>query len=170
MEEAAQKLVDKGLRVEIATSNYVTGQQIISLVMVPGASPASVTQEGDAFVLPSQGAGFDKITASLTTISASLAKVPFEAIGNNLNKLLVTTNNTIGGPQLKQSLASLNETLKAANTLLGGINQGYGSGSDFQQNMDLLMNQANNTLYSINQLTNYLDRHPESLLLGRSKQ
>lgn len=32
------------------------------------------------------------------------------------------------------------------------------------------MGQANNTLQSIDQLSSYLDRHPEALLLGRSSK
>ena len=49
--DAIQTMVNRGLRVELTTASYVTGQQVISLTMVPGAKPVQVTTEGDAFVL-----------------------------------------------------------------------------------------------------------------------
>jgi paraquat-inducible protein B len=170
LEEGLQKLVNTGMRVELATANYVTGQQIISLSMVPGVVPVTITQEGKAFVLPSQGGALDKLSASLSVISGKLSKIPFDEISNNLNKLLVTTNTTVGTPQLKQALTSLVTTLNTTNATLTGLNQSYGNDSDFQRNLEQLMDHANNTLQSIDQLSSYLDRHPEALLVGRSSK
>jgi paraquat-inducible protein B len=165
-----QNLVNRGLRAQLATTNYVTGQQAVALINVPDAPPATVTVENGALVIPSQPGSFDNITASLSDISKRLSKIPFDQIGVNLNKLLITTNGTIGSPQLKQLLVSLNQTLKSANTTLGTINQSFGDDSDFQRNLEQLMNQASNTLRSIDLLTTYLDRHPDALLTGRSGQ
>ena len=39
-------LVNSGMRVELATANYITGQQVISLTIVPGAGSVPVTREG----------------------------------------------------------------------------------------------------------------------------
>jgi paraquat-inducible protein B len=168
--EGVQKLVNGGLRVELATANYVTGQQVISLVMVPDTVPVKVTQEGNAFVLPSQGGAFDKLADSLSAISGNLSKFPFVQIGDNLNKLLLTANGTLGGRQMKQTLTELSETLRLTNTTLGGLDQGFGADSDFQRNLEQLMDQATDTLRSLDQLSSYLDRHPQSLLLGRGSQ
>jgi paraquat-inducible protein B len=163
-----QKLVNNGLRVEIGTASYVTGQKLINLTTEPNAAPSQVTREGDAFVLPSATGGLDSIMASAAQITAKVAKMPFQQIGDNLNKLLISTNNTIGGPQMKQTLKSLNETLKAANVTLSAVSQTYGSDSDFDRSLQGVMDQAGSTLRSVQSLTDYLDRHPQSLLLGRS--
>ncbi len=163
LEQAMQKLVDKGLRAEVATANYVTGQQIISLVTVVGAAPVQVTTEGDAFVFPSQGSAFASIASSLSVISDNLAKVKFDELSDNLNKLLVTTNRTVADSHIQQTLATLSQTLNS-------LNRSYGNDSDFEHNLEQLMTQANDTLQSLDQLSSYLDRHPEALLRGRSDQ
>lgn len=163
LQQGIQKLVDSGLRAEVATANYVTGQQIISLVTVTGAPPVQVTTEGDAFVLPGQDSTFAAIAASLSTISDNLAKIQFGKLGDNLNKLIVTTNQTIADAHIQQTLAALSKTLN-------NLNQGYGNDSDFQRNLEQLMTQASSTLQSLDQLSSYLDRHPEALLRGRSGQ
>ena len=162
-----QMLVNHGMRVEIGTASYVTGQKLIALTMEPNAPPVQITREGDALVLPSQAGGLDATMASLNTVSAKLAQVPFKDIGDNLNKLLLTANGTIGGSQMKQTLASLAATLKTANTTFGAINHSYGSDSDFQHELSQMLDQANNTLFSVKQLADYLNRHPQALLLGR---
>jgi len=162
-----QKFVKQGMRVELATASYVTGQKEISLVEIPGAGPTQMVREGDALVVESHGGGLDDTISNLADISAKLDKIPFERIGNNLNALLISANHTIGGPQMKQTLASLSDTLKTANNTLSGVNQDYGNDSDFQHSLQQLLEQANAALQSIKQLTDYLDRHPQSLVFGR---
>jgi paraquat-inducible protein B len=195
-----QKMVDRGLRVVLESGSLITGQKQISLEVVPNAKPAKITREGNALVLPSQGGGLDNIMASLSDVTTKLSKIPFDALGSNLNKLLVTANGTIGGPEVKQSLTSLSATLKdvqqlvkntndglaptlkalpgltkslqttlhAATSTLGQVGRGYGSDSDFQRNLEQLMDQANGALRSIKLLADFLDRHPEALILGRT--
>jgi paraquat-inducible protein B len=169
-DRALQNMVNLGLRVQLETTSYVTGQKDISLAYVPGAGSAEITHEGDALVLPSQAGGLDNIVTSLSDISGKLSKVPFDKLGDNLNKLLVTANGTLGSAQVKQTLTSLSETLKNANATLNSVNQSYGDDSDFQRNLEQLMSQANDALRSIKLLSDYLDRHPAALLFGRSGQ
>ncbi len=164
-----QHLVDHGLRAELGTASYVTGQKLIALTMEPNAGPAKVTREGDALVLPSKAGGLDTAIASLSDISAKLDKVPFQQIGDNLNKLLVTANGTLGGPQMKQTLTQLNTTLQTANTTLHGVDQGFGADSNFQRSLNQVLNQTNAALQSITALSDYLNRHPQALLLGRGQ-
>jgi paraquat-inducible protein B len=60
--------------------------------------------------------------------------------------------------------------LKTANTTLHSVNQDYGNDSDFQRNLMQLMSEANAALQSIKQLTQFLNQHPQALLLGRGGQ
>jgi paraquat-inducible protein B len=168
--QVLQNMVNRGLRVQLETTSYVTGQKDITLAYVPGAGSAEITHEGDALVLPSQAGDLDNIVTSLSDISGKLSKVPFDKLGNNLNKLLVTANGTLGSAQVKQTLTSLSETLKSANTTLKSVTQSYGNDSDFQRDLEQLMSQANDALRSIKLLSDYLDRHPAALLFGRSGQ
>jgi paraquat-inducible protein B len=165
-----RNLVAAGVRVELGTGSFVTGQKIITLAKVPGAARAAVTMEGDALVLPSVNGGLDNAIANISDISNKLDKIPFEQIGNNLNRLLVTTNHTVASTNVQATLKALNATLQAATTTLSSVNQDYGSDSDFQRNVQQLLNEANDTLRSIKQLSDYLDRHPQSLVFGRNGQ
>jgi paraquat-inducible protein B len=162
-----QKIIDRGTRAELGTASFITGQKNISLTIVPHAPPVKLTREGDAYVFPSVDSQLDNALGSLSDISAKLDKVPFDQIGKNLNKLLATANGTLGGTQTKQAIAQLATTLKTMDTTLTMLDQNFGNDSEFENDLQQLMNQSTAALSSIKQLSDYLDRHPSSLLLGR---
>jgi paraquat-inducible protein B len=196
----AAALVGQGVRAVLESSNFITGQKAISLELVPNAPPAAVGQEGDALLIPSQGGGLDNITNSLSDIATKLDAIPFDEIGKNLNKTLASVSDTVSGPDVKNALRKLSETLtdvqhlvrntdrgmtpvlqklprisddlqqavSKANAALG--EGGYGSNSDFQRNMSRLLDQVNDAARSIRLLADFLTRHPEALIRGRTAQ
>jgi paraquat-inducible protein B len=195
-----QTMVNNGLRISLESSSFITGQKDISLDIVPDAGPVPITREGDALVLPTESSGSADLMTAASQITAKLSAIPFDQIGTNLNKLLVTSNNTLGGDQVRTALSSLSATLQSvqklvattdrgleptlrqlpvltttlettlrgANVAVSQLNRGYGNDSDFQRSLGLLMDQANGALRSVKELADFLDRHPEALLLGRT--
>ena len=193
-------LVKSGMRVVLESSSFITGQKDLSMQFVPDAPPARVGHEGEAMVLPSEGGGLDNITSNLSDITTKLKAIPFDEIGKNLNETLRSVNRTVSGPDVQNALHRLADTLadvqqlvkhadagmapvlkrlpkisedlqKAvanASALVG--ESGYGGNSDFQRNMERLLDQVNNTARSIRLLVDFLDRHPEALIRGRSGQ
>ena len=197
-EKVTDALVQQGMRAVLESSSFITGQKQISLQYVPGASPAQVGHEGDALLMPSQGGGVDNIMSSLSDITTKLDRIPFEDIGKNLNATLASANRVISGPEVHNALARLSDTLadvqhlvRHADQGLGPILQrlprisaelqqaveranaalgegGYGGNSDFQRGVSRVLDQVNDAARSIRLLVDFLDRHPEALLQGRS--
>ena len=193
-------MVDRGMRVDLETSSFITGQKEVGLAFEPDAGHAALSFEGDAIVLPTEGGGASDILTAASQITSKLSAIPFDEIGRNLNKLLVTSNQTLGGDQVKNALsslaatlasvqhlvattdrgleptlhelpalsASLQATLRDTNTAVKQLNRGYGNNSDFQRSLGQLMDQADGALRSVKDLADFLDRHPEALLLGRT--
>ena len=191
-----QAMVDKGLRAEVATFSYITGASMISLTYVPKARPIPVVAEGNALVIPNEAGGFSGIMDGLSTVSDKLSALPIEQIGDNLNNLLAHADATVAGPEIKQSLIELNSTLASINQLTNHANHdltpvlqrlpaiadnlqqalrnantalaSYGGNSDFHNNLQQTLGQLNETARSIRALVEYLNRHPSSLIFGRS--
>jgi paraquat-inducible protein B len=193
-------LVRQGLRAVLESSNFITGQKAISLQYVPGAKAADIGHEGDAMVLPSQAGGLDNITTSISDIATKLDQIPFDQIGQSLNNTLHSIDRTVSGPDVQNALRSLSATLsdvqhlvRKADTGLTPVLQklprisqdlqqavaranaalgegGYGGNSDFQRNIGRLLEQVNDAARSIRLLADFLDRHPEALIKGRSGQ
>ena len=196
MPQGTQALVNNGMRAEVDSANLLTGASVISFVFVQDAKPAKIAMEDGAIVVPSQAGGLTGITDSLSSVSAKLAALPIEQIGDSLEGLLSNADGTIGSPQVKQSLVELNRTMANLEQVSAQANKGltpllrrlpaiadqlqktlartnaalasYGGDSDFHSNLRQTLNELNGTLRSVRSLTDYLKRHPSSLIFGRS--
>lgn len=72
--------------------------------------------------------------------------------------------------RLPDMSADLQQALARSNRLVGSVDSGYGSNSQFQRDLERLMAQLNDTARSIRLLADFLDRHPEALIRGRTAQ
>jgi paraquat-inducible protein B len=111
-------LVAEGMRAELASTNFVTGQQAVSLAFLQNTAPAQVSVEDGVIVLPSVNGGLEDITASVSSFAHQLDALPLAQIGGNLNALLASLNGTVGGPEMKQTLQSLSATLASVQELV----------------------------------------------------
>ena len=116
-------LVRRGLRIRLESANMITGSKQLTLDIVPGAPDAAYDKIGDAYVLtPLDGDG--DIAASAGALIARLNAIPFEQIGDNLNKTLAGANGTINDPKLREAISELTETLTSTKTLMSSLNKG----------------------------------------------
>jgi len=201
--EVTRHLVQQGMRATLLTQSYLTGQLLVSMDFIPNASPAQVSREGDAIVLPSQsGGGVAGILTSLSGVSQQLGEIPVKQIGDNLNATIASLNAVVGSPELKQALESVAATMSSVqdlvkkadagatpllkrlpdiandlqsavnrvNHLVGSVDTGYGQNSQFSRDLERVMGQLNDTARSIRLLADFLDRHPEALIRGRTGQ
>jgi paraquat-inducible protein B len=72
--------------------------------------------------------------------------------------------------RLPDMSADLQQALNRASHLVGSADSSYGSNSQFQRDLERLMAQLNDTARSIRLLADFLDRHPEALIRGRTAQ
>jgi paraquat-inducible protein B len=108
----AGEMVKRGLRATLQTPNMLTGSKIVALVLLPEAPAAQMTTEGDTFVLPSdEGGGFDSIMRGASELMSKINRIDFDAIGANIASATKGLDSAINGPELKQTLASLNSAM-----------------------------------------------------------
>ncbi len=193
-----ERMVRLGLRAVLDSSSIITGTKVISMQYVPNAGAGQVRMEDKIIVVPSESGGLDNIMTSLSDLTTKLNQIPFAEIGRNVSHLVASLDETVGGPQMKQAVRSLQETLaetsdlvhkadagatpllkrlpalsqeleqtlQHARDLLGSA--GYGGNSDFQRNVGRTLDQVNDTVRSVRLLADFLTRHPEALIRGRT--
>ncbi len=66
--------------------------------------------------------------------------------------------------------ADLQNAVNRASRLLGSVDTSYGGNSQFQRDLERLMAQFNDAARSVRLLVDFLDRHPEALIRGRTGQ
>ena len=180
----AARLVQRGMRAQLTTASYLTGQKVMALDFVPNAPKAELTREGDDWVVPSSGGGIDNILSALSDISSKLDQLPLADIGANLNKTLSAATGTLTSVQelartansglspalarLPAITAALQDAATRAGRVFGSLDNSYGYNSSFQREVERAMVQVGDTARSIRLLADFLDRHPEALVRGRA--
>ncbi len=166
--EFADYLVKKGLRAQLRTASLLTGQLYIAIDFFPSAPKATVDWSTKTPQLPTVPGNLQGLQDSITSLVAKLNKIPFEGIGNDLRKTLndadtlMNTINTDVAPEAKATLATARETLTSANRALQ-------SDSPLQQSTADTMRELSRTAASFRALAEYLQRHPEALLRGKTE-
>jgi paraquat-inducible protein B len=124
LDKAMLDLVHRGLRIRLDSASLVTGSKQLALDIVADAPEAGYDKQGDTYVLTPLDADQGDMVASAGALIARLQAIPFEQIGDNLNKTLAGASGTINDPKLRQAIAALNETLNATQTLMTNLNKG----------------------------------------------
>jgi len=108
----AAEMVRRGLRATLQTPNLLLGQKIVALVFEPDAPPAEMTQEGNTFVVPAdENGGFDSLIAGASELMSKINRIDFDGIGASLARTFKGLDNTVNGPEMKNTLASLNSAM-----------------------------------------------------------
>lgn len=163
-----RKLVARGLRGQLRTGNLLTNQRYVALDMFPGARPVSVDMSRTPLVLPTVPNTLEELQVQIGDIATRLDQVPFAEIGNNLNKTLGNAAHLFDQldtqlvPQARDTLQSAQQTFSAAQATLQ-------QDSPLQSDLHLALTQLTRTLQTLNQLADYLEQHPESLLSGKAR-
>ncbi len=137
-------------------------------------SVADVAAKLDAIPFDQIGQNANALIATLNaTVGGPELKQTLRSVAATMQDVqgLVRSTKTGLDPTLKRlpALASeLQATLAHANDVLASTRTGYGDNSQFQRNLEHLMDQANDAVRSVRLLADYLDRNPSALILGRT--
>ncbi len=167
------ELVERGLRAQLRTGNLITGQKFIDLDFHPEAPPAKV-RYGEAYpVVPTVPQPLEEILDKVQRILVRLEKVPVEEIGRDAKTALESLDNVLRRTDV--TVARINEavlpeltgTLRKVQESLAEIEKGYGPDSGTNLELRKALDELAEAARSIRILTEYLQRHPESLIRGK---
>jgi paraquat-inducible protein B len=168
-----QRFIEHGFRAQLRSSNLLTGQQYVVLDFFPKAQKAAARVEGGVVEIPTISGGFGELQESLQNIASRLEKVPFDKVAEDLRKALQSLDTTLKKAdgligQLQAEIApELRATLEQARRTLGGAETALGSDSPLQGDLRETLLEVTKAAESVRALTDYLERHPESLLRGK---
>ncbi|SDJ40254.1 paraquat-inducible protein B [Pseudomonas delhiensis] len=171
-EEAARRLigtfVEHGLRAQARSGNLITGQMYISLDFYPDARKVGFDAAAQPFVIPTVPGNLDKLQEQLQEVVERIRKLPLEHIANNLDGSLRELQKSLKQfnaqtlPGVKGTLDEVRKTLQTANAALA-------EDSPQRQKLGDTLEELDRMSRSLRDLSDYLGRHPESLIRGRPK-
>ena len=165
-----QRLVDSGLRAQARTGNLLTGQMYVALDFPPRAARATLNTATDVPAIPTVPGTLADVQPQLAEIVSKLNKVPFDDIGRNLNDTLTQARTAIEQlkPDAQASLAEVRRTLQSVQESLARADRNLlDPSAPIQRNAEQTLVDLQRAAQSLRVLTDYLQRHPESLLRGK---
>jgi paraquat-inducible protein B len=169
-----ETLVAHGLRAQVVSLSFLTGQKAVALDMTPDAPRADIEQLGQNLRFPTTASGdLADILQSMRGVLQNLDRATSgPQLGHALQELDQTLTHldqltTEVEPDIKSLIKSLRDTSDAAQSTLNAVNGMVGSNGNGNTDLPKLMRQLTDAARSVRVLADYLDRHPESILRGR---
>ena len=186
-------LVSRGLRAELKSGNLLTGQLYVELEFVPDAPEAKIVYHDGAYAeFPTVPAALDKITRNATELLDKVGQIPIVEISDDLRETIKGLKNIVASKQTQQSFQDLSQVIADAKTISHQLSQRVGPltdqldaslqqlratlstandviGEDSPLFYDLrqLIDELSSAARSFENLTDFLERHPNALLLGK---
>jgi paraquat-inducible protein B len=174
---------ERGLRAQLQSGSLLTGQLYVALDFFPNAPKVTVDWSQEPTVMPVVPSTVPDLEAKVTSILAKLDKLPYEALGADLTKVLATLDQTLKAadkavtrldaevtPGLKTTLDGLHGAIVAADGVLKSTNATIvGTDAPGQQELRDALQEIARAARSLRVLTDYLERHPESLIRGKTE-
>ena len=175
-------LVSNGMRAQIRSGNLLTGQLYIALDFFPKAPPARVDWSRNPPEFPTTPGNMEQFQAMLMQIVQKLEKLPLEEISGdtratlqalsvtlkNADKLLKNVDSTVV-PETRLLLEDARKTLNGADKALAGVKQTLAADAPLQQDLRDALREVSRAAQSLRVLSDYLERHPESLISGKKE-
>ncbi len=174
--ERLKRLVKKGLRAQLKTGNLLTGQRFISLDFEANCPECKLTFRSGIPVMPTTPTPIEEVSDNLGKIVKKLAKVPFDEIGSDLQKTVKSLNQTLRETEKMVSrinsevTPNFNKTLTQVQESLKDIESSLGTDSGVNYNLREVLKELSLTIRSLRTLTDYVERHPESVIFGKKPQ
>jgi paraquat-inducible protein B len=160
--------IEHGLRAQARSGNLLTGQLYIALDFYPKAEKVTFDPDARPVLLPTVPGSLDLLQEQLQAMVEKISALPLDRIANNLdgslNELRVGLKQFNGQtlPGIRSTLNDVRSTLKSANSTLA-------EDSPQREQLGDAIDELGRMSRSLRDLSDYLGRHPESLIRGRPK-
>ena len=161
------RLVTRGLRAQLLTASFLTGQKVIGMDIVPDAPAAKLPTDVDNPEFPTTRAtDVDAIMQSLqNTLHHIDAATAGPALGNAVKNLDATLSHLEQitrdvQPQIKPLIASLKATADAAQVAAQSASGTLGPDGALATQLPGLLQQVRDAARSLRELADFLQRHP----------
>jgi paraquat-inducible protein B len=189
------RLARAGMRAQLTSGNVILGSKEVSLVETSRRSRHGLDRSGPIPALPAiAGGDLRTVEIKLAHVAGEIDSIPFRRIGADVARISTRLRQVSESPAIDRSLANIDRALadiaavsrdarsevkptldevRAAVTKLDSaateidalVAGPLGGGAGIRD----LVGELTRTARSIRELAEYLDRHPEALLRGRSQ-
>jgi paraquat-inducible protein B len=179
-------LVERGLRAQLASGNLLTGELLVDLNFHPDSPPATLDRSGTYPEIPAVPGDLEAMTASVTTTLTKLATLPLPELVDDLRRTIQSVDGLVTSPDTKQAVTALTQAAVRLEALIGTLDQRVGplfaqaqstlaaangmvaADAPLRYDMNALLKELTGAARSIRVFADYLERHPDALIRGKT--
>jgi paraquat-inducible protein B len=179
-------LVERGLRAQLKSGNLLTGELLVDLEFHPDSPPATLDRSGTYPEIPAVPAQLEALEASVTAVLNKLAALPLPQLVSDLQRTIQGIESLVTSPDTQQAAGALNQAAVRLDTLIATLDAQLGPlliqaqstlasadglvGANSQGRYDLnaLLKELTGAARSIRVFADYLERHPDALIRGKT--
>ena len=194
--EEIEYLIRDGLRARLQTESLVTGKLFVSVDFYPEAEIILVGLNDDYPEVPSIPTAMEELGTNLEKSISSISQIQFAEISRSLIQTLEGMDILIRSPELKQTIKSLDRSLRVTEVLFRNMDGRTDSLTNVfvknSESLDRFLSNAERLLIQLNEiaatnryelhevlqeltraseayynLAEYLGRHPEAIIQGK---
>jgi len=179
-----QNVEERGLRGQLKTGSYLTGELYVAFEYFPDAPKPKLDWSRDPLELPVVAGGFANIEAKLSSILTKVDNMPLNAIGTEVKDALASLNQTLKEadklvrnvdaqlvPEGTKTLEEMRRAMSSADRVLKNTDATlFGKDSPAPQDLRDTLQEVTRAARSVRILVDYLERHPEMLIRGKTEE
>jgi paraquat-inducible protein B len=167
---------DRGLRAELQTGSLITGELYVGFEYVQNAPKAKVDWNRDPLELPVASGGLATIEAKINSILTKVDKMPLGDMASGLKDMVATLDQTLKQadtlftrvntdllPEGTKTIEALHKTIADADRAL------LSKDSPTTQDLHDLLQELTDMARSVRIFVNYLEQHPSMLIRGKKE-
>lgn len=104
-----KNLIKRGLKAKLKASNFLTGQLIVDLDLMPDKQAVYVKKSGGYPEIPTVSADLEEITSTLAQLVEKIDKLPIEKLGNSLANTVDGFDKFINSGELQATIKEYRE-------------------------------------------------------------
>jgi paraquat-inducible protein B len=162
------RMIKQGFRAQLRSASLLTGQLYIALDFFPQAAKVAALPDLTPMPLPTMPGNLEQVQASIISVAHKLDQLPLDKIAHDIDVTFVTLNRALGNvdadilPEAKSTLSQARQTLLQTQQTLAPE-------ASLQSDLHSTLSSVGRAADSLRVLADYLDKHPESLLRGKSE-
>ncbi|MCG8544001.1 MAG: MlaD family protein [Alphaproteobacteria bacterium] len=184
-----QALIKRGLRAQLQTASFLTGQLFIELDFHPDTPIRTVKHDDRYLEIPTIPRNLDEITTSITQLVKKIEKLPIDKLADGMLRTVDGADKLVNSPELQESVVQLHETIKNLDSLVKrvdkkmapeaealvkearsaveSVNDMVSDKSSLRYDLTTLLRELSLAARSIRSLASYLERNPNALIYGK---
>lgn len=169
------RMVANGLRAQLKSGNMLTGQLYISVDFFPNAPKAKIDWKANPPLFPTTPSSLVELQTMLAQLAGKIDKLQLDELLGELRQAAKTLDATLKSADSmvqhvdREVVPEARAALEEARRTLAAAKQTVAADAPLQQDLREALRELTRSAQSLRVLTDYLDRHPESLIRGKQE-